>query len=179
MAEKPKHKPEHLLMEALDFTDEDLAANREGYLTKRQLLRLSQRQNSWTMGVVLAAIGSVFLCAFAIMDGIRIGDTVSSRVGIIGLIAILAGGFVLYTWTKGARFAVDLRQGELEAVEGRVALDVISQGSSGNAYTVQIEDRTFAINKPIFLAFKNGDPYRIYYAPHSRTILSAEWLREA
>jgi hypothetical protein len=36
----------------------------------------------------------------------------------------------------------------------------------------------FAINKPIFLAFKNGDPYRIYYAPHSKTLLSAEWLRD-
>ena len=33
-----------------------------------------------------------------------------------------------------------------------------------------------SINKDVFLAFKNGDPYAIYYAPYSKTLLSAEWL---
>jgi hypothetical protein len=30
----------------------------------------------------------------------------------------------------------------------------------------------------VFLSFKNGDPYRIYYAPATKLILSAEWLRD-
>ena len=92
--------------------------------------------------------------------------------------SIVTGVVVIGTWLKGAKFTADIRKGEVDVAEGRVILDVIGQGNSGNAYSARIENVTFAINKPIFLAFKNGDPYRIYYAPHSKTILSPEWLRE-
>ena len=35
---------------------------------------------------------------------------------------------------------------------------------------------TIRTTKAVFLAFKNNDPYRIYYTVGSKTILSAEWL---
>ncbi len=176
--EKPKHKPEHLLMGAIGFTEEELEANREGYMSKRQRSRLNAKHSSWGIRTILAVGITLFLCASAIIDGNRIGDTVESRVAIIGFICIVGGTAIIYTRLKGANFTADLRKGDIHIIEGRVVLDVSNQGNRGDFYTVRVEDTTFATNKPIFLAFKNGDPYRIYYAPHSKTILSAEWLRD-
>jgi hypothetical protein len=176
--EKPKSKPEHMLMQAIGFTEEDLEANREGYMSKRQRSRLYAKRSSWGIRTILAVGITLFLCVSAIIDGNRIGDTVSSRLAIIGLICIVGGSAVVYTRLKGANFTADLWKGEIHIIEGRVVLDVSNQGNRGDFYTVRIDDTTFAINKPIFLAFKNDDPYRIYYAPRSKTILSAEWLRD-
>jgi hypothetical protein len=49
MEEKAKSKPEHLLMEAIGFTEEDLEANREGYMSKRQRARLDKDRNVWIL----------------------------------------------------------------------------------------------------------------------------------
>jgi hypothetical protein len=71
----------------------------------------------------------------------------------------------------------DLRVGEAQSLEGRIQLDTVSV-SSAQQFTVTVEGHKFVVNKPVFLAFKNGDPYVIYYLPRSNTMLSAEWLRE-
>ncbi|MBK8029121.1 MAG: hypothetical protein IPK17_06325 [Chloroflexi bacterium] len=52
-----------------------------------------------------------------------------------------------------------------------------AEDGSGN-YFVWLDGRKFKVQHDGFLAFKNGDPYRLYYTPHSHTILSAEWLRD-
>jgi hypothetical protein len=176
--DKPKHKPEHMLMQAIGFSEEDLEANREGHITKRQRVRLNAKRTSWGLRSALAVGIMLFLCASAIIDGNRIGDTVESRVAIIALICIIGGTAIIYTRLRGGYFNSDLRKGDVHIIEDRVVLDVSSQGNRGDSYSVRIDETTFAVNKPIFLAFKNGDPYRIYYAPHSKTILSAEWLRD-
>jgi len=178
MTEKQKSKPEHMLMEAIGFTEEDLAANREGYFTKRQRTRLSAKQSSWIILAFLIAVVGLFLAMFAVVDGVRTDATTARTVGLIFADLVVVAGLLSYIWLNWRRYNTDLRDTELRTVEGRVLLDVSHQGNSGNYYTVHVEDINFSINKPIFLAFKNGDPYHIYYAPHSKTILSAEWLRE-
>ena len=45
-------------------------------------------------------------------------------------------------------------------------------------YFLRVENMRFTIKQNAFLTFKNGDPYRLYYAPYSQQILSVEWLRD-
>lgn len=64
----------------------------------------------------------------------------------------------------------------MASVKGRVSLNIY-EGKNGG-YSVAIDDIAFHVSSSVFLAFKNNDPYRIYYAPSSKVILSAEALRD-
>jgi hypothetical protein len=68
---------------------------------------------------------------------------------------------------------------DVDAVEGLVNLRIKHHylRPPRSQYVIELEKLRFDTAHRIFLAFKNGDPYRIYYAPGSNTILSAEWLR--
>jgi hypothetical protein len=63
------------------------------------------------------------------------------------------------------------------SIEGGIQLDVVNHGKGGIGYKICCQDRCFDVSKDVFLAFKNQEPYLIYYVPYSNTILSAEWLR--
>lgn len=176
--EKPKYKPEHVLMEAIGFTEEDLEANRQGYLTKKQCVHLNKERSKWlTYSLVAAGVGFYFIVRI-LLDDIPFYVTVPNKVPIIGIILVFAGTTATHFFWKSRRFGTDLRNGETNFTEGRVQLDVDNAGRRDMYYTLAIQDIVFRVKKRAFLAFKNGDPYCIYYAPHSKTILSAEWLRE-
>ena len=51
------------------------------------------------------------------------------------------------------------------------------RGGITRAISSALAASTFVVSKQVFLAFKNGDPYRVYYAPNSKRIVAAEWLR--
>jgi hypothetical protein len=66
----------------------------------------------------------------------------------------------------------------VESIEGIVELDIRqSFRTNQQQFVVTIGSMEFKVGTDVFLAFKNREPYRIYYAPGSNTILSAEWLR--
>jgi hypothetical protein len=87
---------------------------------------------------------------------------------IIASISTIA--IVVMLLLKGDKARSDLDD-KISAVEGFVTLDII-----GETYAIYIDGSKFDVYKEAFLAFKNGDPYRIYLAPNSNKILSAEWL---
>jgi hypothetical protein len=82
-----------------------------------------------------------------------------------------------FSWFKWKQYFDDLRAPEIGGLQGRVNLDMSVNGKS-STLRLTIQDTKFDVKKDVFLAFKNSDPYAIYYAPHSKTILSAEWLRQ-
>ncbi len=63
------------------------------------------------------------------------------------------------------------------SVQGHVDLD-IRGGRNSVVYRLIISGEYFQVDKAVFLAFKNDEPYAVYFAPHSHKLLSAEWLRE-
>ena len=80
-----------------------------------------------------------------------------------------------FAFSKSRWLIEDLRENRILAAEGRVDLSI--QGDYD--YFLLVEKQRFRLRKKdTFLTFKNGDPYRIYYTPRSRQILSVEWLRE-
>jgi len=166
-------------MVALNFTEEDLAAKREGYLTKKQRSELNGVRQSWKIFFALAIAAIPFGTGWAIVDGIRIHDSVASRLGIVGLIWTVSLGIAIYVEFKKNKPDLDLHKGDVVVVEGpaQVGRRIFAQRGSP-PYYVTVQGVTWPIRGMVFSAFKNGDPYAIYYAPHSKTILSAEWLRE-
>ncbi|GAB4308759.1 MAG: hypothetical protein Kow00117_02030 [Phototrophicales bacterium] len=91
-----------------------------------------------------------------------------------------AGVLVLNSLTEMKRNDAMLRS-PMKEITGIVRLDarVVSRGRSGTTtyFYVQIADQKFKVSQRVMLAFKNGDPYSIYYV--DREILSAEWLNES
>ena len=170
---KPKNEAvlsEDELMYAIGFTSIELVANREGILSEyqRKKFRVERRNNVVTTIFSLLIAIAIFLFGQA---------RVSSIYGIFLWIPIVFCGIgALLAVMRVDEFHQDVTQNHVDAAQGRVSLD-ITQNRYKTAYTIQLQDRIWDVDKRIFLAFKNGDPYAIYYAPHSKKILSAEWLR--
>ncbi len=167
--DKDKVKPGASLMDALNFDETDLDYNRQGEFSPAQQQRLFQRQQlTLTYSIILSG---VLLFAILLIP--------TARQAIIFLFAGMgvAGYFLFTNGSEWVSLSRDLKQGKVKQVEGRIRLDVEGQGKNGVAYSVRIDQEYWKINKDTFLAFKNEDPYIIYFASHSRKILSAEWLR--
>jgi hypothetical protein len=186
MIGKAKHKPDELLMDSIGFDEDDLAANRAGKLGHNQAARLKRLQQSARIsGGAARGIGLFF-----VLGGL--GLTASGFLGSIGLVIVglmflaLGAQFFLRNgmWTLRAARAqlLDSQMNAVERIEGRVSLDVQTRsgfmGSSSSEYTVRLEGREWSVTREVFLAFKNGDPYALYYGPRSNVLLAAEWLRE-
>ena len=186
MTDKRKLKPDELLMDSIGFDEDDLAANRAGKLGPNQAARLKRlQQNARISGVAANGVGTLLMLGGLIL-------TIIGFLGAIGLVIVglmfLAVGMQLFMrnglWTLRAARAqlLDSQMNAVERIEGRVSLDVQARngfmGSSSSEYTVRLEGRDWSVTREVFLAFKNGDPYALYYGPRSGVVLAAEWLRE-
>ncbi|MBZ0293784.1 MAG: hypothetical protein K8L99_14550 [Anaerolineae bacterium] len=163
------------LMNALDFTPQELEANKEGYLTKRQRHRLSDERSFWRFFDRLIKAASPILIILAALDGIRIGDTISSRAVIISLMCIITFTLLLYIGTRWRKLDKDLSKGDVTAVEGIVKLTRFRK-RNGMAYRIYIHQEYFDVPGHIYIAFEQGKSYALYFTPHSRTLISAEQL---
>jgi hypothetical protein len=161
--EKMKHseKYEDILMAAVGFTDKDLAANQRSEFSETQIERLTEIYNE---NLVWLSVATVLII---------VGLGLARWFHIVVLPLAVLGGLVFFGCFPPWRVASqDLRNSRVEAVEGYATLDVRE-----TQFVVKIEEMEFQVNKETFLAFKNGEPYRVFYAPNSKRILSAEWLR--
>lgn len=162
-------KHEEVLMAALAFSEEDLAANQGGDLSPDQVVVFKQQRNLQTLIAGFYALVVAFLTFMMLAAPRSIGPMLF--LGLLFSLLVFWIGRVA-PWQLNR----DLRDG-VQSAEGRIELDLRS-AENGTTYFVKLDDRKFKVKKPAFLAFKNGDPYRIYYAPNTKTILSAEWLRD-
>ncbi|HEX2908350.1 MAG TPA: hypothetical protein VHO69_15870 [Phototrophicaceae bacterium] len=177
--EKPKHKAKGFaletdLMAALNFTDEDLEANRDGRLSQRQRQRFAKMQANITTEIYLAGfvglIGIPILVYWYHLHSVSWLEAVPPAL-ISSFVCLM---LVLSWWERRIMLAADLREESVETLQGLVKLEHL--GKSGGHFNLQ--NQNFPLSSKALLAFKNGDPYCIYYAPNTRTLLSAEWLRE-
>ncbi len=163
------------LMTALNFTEADLDANRDGQLSEEQYVSLQSKRTYWRYGVIGITGFAVILSA----AGIRMLPGYDyAPANIVMLFCLLFGGIqfltAFYYWMRYRAVTSDLRDQTVAAAQGIAMLESLGFGKM----TVRVGDRTFMMKDKAGLAFKNGDPYCLYYAPHSKILLSAEWLRE-
>jgi hypothetical protein len=223
------------LSDAIGFTEDDLAANRDGYMSKPQRNQLSHERAQKRLIRIGIGVVAVSVLIFLFLDGLHFHDTffsTRSAVGIATGILASAALIVLSVWVGALNG--DLYKGHVASVEGYVSLEIVLTDKNKNHplqnlqhkdYLLHIQTFTFKIPKNVYDAFspdciyrvsytsgierllagvKNAyqawathyvhrnlpslsrsvdkvgtisPVYRIYYAPHSKTLLSAECLK--
>ncbi|MBE2267011.1 MAG: hypothetical protein IAE80_02180 [Anaerolinea sp.] len=161
-------KHEDLLKAVLKFDEDDLAANHTGAYSPYQIAWLKRhRTNHMTTAAIMSAIVTGIVL-------IPIAISVSAYpllifAALFTVLAFFAGGMRAYQVTRALRKGISM-------VEGRIDLDAsVAQTSQ---FYVRVEGVRFTVKKEVFFAFKNGDPYRVYYAPYLKQMLAVEWLRD-
>lgn len=167
--EKPK-KYEERLMDIFAFDEDDLDANEAGQLSPAQGAQLQRARNTALSTFALMWLLCGVLAAIVVVLGLRAPGLLPA---VMAALLLTAG--VSFAFSISRKLSADLRDRRVLAAEGRITLSML--GASD--YFLGVEQMKFRLNKQeTFLAFKNGDPYRIYYAPRSQRILAVKWLRE-
>ena len=161
------------LMETIGFDEEELTANRDGYMTKRQCSILNNDQNWWHGINLLTIVITPLAIGLTFWDGIRVSDTISSRIGITVFILVIGIICYIYTHWKWKQVNTDLGKGNVISAEGTPKLKSFRE-RNGMKYTINIENSRFFVSKSVFEAFQLKTKYRVYYAPVSKRIISAE-----
>jgi len=160
-------------MQALDFDADDLAANRTGVLTEaqRKRLRAARGRVARIRGGSVLVIG-LFATTFLFI-GQQNADVVLRLLGITASIfnALLVG-LLARSWL---RLSADLEAPEVNILSGTLTHTIRVMGRAAT-YVVTLDGEEVVVSKDAFLAFADKAPYRLYRAPHSLIILSAEAL---
>lgn len=159
------------LMRELDFTPDDLAANRAGRLSDTQAYRLRlkrARSVAIGVGVLLALALAATLCLFG---GLR-GSGILSLVG-VGLTIVSAG--IMGTFARyWLRLSADIRENTVSAFSGPVERIVKPVNQRILTYLLRVGGAEFAVDKQTFKAFTHQATYTVYRAKYSGLLLSAE-----
>jgi hypothetical protein len=176
--EHPLENLQAPLMTSLGFDEEDLLANRDRVLSDRQCGNLINQQ---AVRIVLALlVSSLYLGLTAILLGRGAGGTnlLDRLLGII----LTWGMLVLLISSAGSRWMPlkeGIEEGLVENVEGYLAKKIIRLGRNRYDYRLLIGGQDFGVGWTVFRTFQHKGRYRVYYLPHSETILSAEFLPDS
>lgn len=161
------------LLSALNATDDDLTANRDGRLSERQRARLRRdRRRAALIGAgVLAAL--ILLATALLFVGQRNGTAVLSYAGITATVVGAIYGSVVAR--NAFRLTSDIDAGAVAALTGTVRHTVRVAGRSAT-YVFSVDGHELVVPKPVFLAVKNGGRYRFYRTPNAHVLVSGEAL---
>jgi membrane-bound ClpP family serine protease len=170
------------LQEALNFTDEDLVANRAGKLGPTQQGRMTTTKGR--SQVTNLIFGAVFLVIIVVigfsvlpqyLSSSAAGQYVPIVVGVLILVVLIIGFTILRSRRKLNRLdgAVLVTQG---AADTRAGVAPVSGGAMLPVYRLSIGSVTFALSSPEPMrAFVSGQQYKAYYVQGTLPILvSAE-----
>lgn len=160
------------LMQHLQFTADDLAANRAGQLSERQhaYLLLDRRKNT-LLGTLLVAL-FVLATAVLLFAGIRAGNVILQVLGVVLMFCNM--GVTYFFGVNWVRLTYDMKTGRADVIEG-VAQHVVRQLGRAKAGSVRIGDIVeVPTDAEAFKAFEPGATYRLYRTTHTRRLLSIE-----
>jgi hypothetical protein len=159
------------LADVLNFSAEDLAANRAGSLSDAQKARLARgwRRTFW---IILALVVGFGLTATILLFlGQRNASPILSVIGIA--ITMLNAVIVGLGAQNYLRTSSDLRGGRVAAVSGVVTHTIRVSGRIAT-YILKVDGQEIVVSKPVFFAIEDAKPYRLYRTPASRTLFAAE-----
>ncbi len=176
IAAKKYVSPAHSLSAALGFTEAELKQNRDGFLSglQRSVL-LSTSQRHWITMIVISI--ALALPAWSALQTLRL-DVLSSNLLLLFICISLEIVAYALLIMPDSSLRQDAKAMRAASVQGRVHLDVVHYFGSGVSFSMSINGMYFGITQVTFMAFKNDEPYAVYFAPRSHRLLSAEWLRE-
>jgi hypothetical protein len=190
-----------ILMPALEFTPDDLAANQHGALTPGQQARLREMsRKSSTYGILggmfmvlmLAGIGAYVLfwspTGAALKQGMASDPTMRMVLPLVfgGVLLLVFGslGLALYRARAVGQGRLSVAQGpiDLKAQSLNVETRLVARafGAQTRICTARIGGVTFYVTEKVLAGFKHGAAYRVYYVKNkpAHVILSAEALTD-
>ena len=155
------------------FNAEDLAANRRGYFSEKQITRLSadaqrERKSAWGSAAILIAIA---IAGMAI--GIIIGSISPTQIGKIAMYSCMGALWPLAWAGKAVQIILSanaLKAPRLSFVRGPV--QVLHHGDG--EYTLQVDGIDFDVDGNPSGAFADDEEYTLYFVDQTREILSIE-----
>ena len=173
----------HRLMAAVNFTSEDLARNRMGQVSDRQVRSLTRR--AWAAAAFPALLGLAFgtgMLAVGLTGNEPPRSIVFSGAGIMITILMLflfsVAGWLLWTnlaEVKTLRTVGADGQRKVKSVEGQGRRSYI--GGRITSWYCHVGDKSFSISGPAYRVFIDGEFYRAYYTAWKEHLLSIELVR--
>lgn len=159
------------LMGAMDFTQDDLDANRQGSLSSSQAenLKHTRQRNALIATAIFFVL--VIVATSLLFFGQQNQSTILSVVG--GLITVVNAVMVGMVGRSYLRTSADLRDGSVEVLQGQLER-IVRPGRQQDNYVLQIDGERFFVTKEIFIHFRHEAAYRIYRTRWSKVLLSAE-----
>ena len=159
------------LADVLNFSAEDLAANRAGGLSDSQRARLTRgwRRTLWIIVGLVAGFG--LLATILLFLGQRNESPILSVIGIT--ITVVNAALVGLGAQSYLRTTSDLRSGRVAIIGGVVSHTIRVTGRVAT-YILKVDGQEIVVPKVVFFAFEDAKAYRLYRAPASRTLLAAE-----
>jgi hypothetical protein len=149
------------LREAFNFTDDDLAVNRQGWLTNQQLLHLIKR-SAYRL-IMASVIVTVILTVQYRLTGI-----------LFSMAYYLLLFFVFLPWRAYIQRRVKVVTGSLTK-----GIQPGDDAREGNFYYLFVEGLRFSVEDTVFEYFIEGRPYQIFYTPVGKLVVAAELVDEA
>ena len=159
------------LTEALNFSEEDLQANRAGRLSEAQKYRLTRgwRRTLWiVIGLVIVlTLGATTLIFVAQNNDLPV-------LNVIGvLMTIINAGIVGLGAQSYLRTSSYLKGGKVATISGVVSHTIRVSGRVAT-YILKVDNQNVVVSRLVFFAVEDGKAYHLYRAPSSKTLLSAE-----
>lgn len=166
------------LMQALQFTGDDLAANRRGVVGPFQAVRLRRTLRRVLSFAILVLFFGILGAAAALYAAQVNSDSVLRLIGIaLTVFNAAVVGFIAQWWM---RTRADLHAPVL-ADSGVVHRTVRARPNGqllGFVLRLDGQPLELRVNRQVFNAFNDGAAYRLYRAAGSRVLLSAEAIDE-
>jgi hypothetical protein len=150
------------LQTALDFTSDDLEANRDGRLSTAQIRRF--RGMAITPGLVLLTgiVSALYGAALIYRE----------NVGLLAVSLLFFGGiFGGAAYSRLLSVVRVLREPDITPLTGKLRKD---QDDDSGAYQLHLDDETVIVPEAVYQALHAGRVYTLYYLPEVDRVLSAE-----
>ena len=166
------------LMQAFDFTADDLAYNKAGKLSPRQAAKYNKtmKQGNALLFIVMVgfAIGAFFTLRPFILQGLSMADNVARFIG--GIVLVVIGLWILYSLFQKDSPVVTSAQGKAQFVS-RETYDTDADGNTNSStlYYVVLGDEEFSVGRDKYQLFEQGHFYAIYKEAYMG-VISVEYI---
>lgn len=162
------------LMTQLNFTADDLAANRAGHLSPRQLQRLQRmRQRTALLGGGLVVV-LIFVATGFLFLGQQGNSGILTLIGVgITMSNIVLMGIMLRNWL---RLGEDLRKAQALTISGKAQRIIRATGRRVTNYVLRVGEVPIPMSRDALKVFEHEAEYCVYRTPYARVLLSAERL---
>jgi hypothetical protein len=163
-----------LLRHTFGFTAHDLDFNRNGQLSPGQNSTPAPNPfASWlAWGGMLFTGGMTLLLLWALVGAGRGGGISEGAVGLCMGLLLFGIPFVMIAYSIFSRWSNTTQDEQANLVAVATGLAQLIPADSGA--TLKIGGESFWLSGDKASVFKSLEPYRVYYLPHSRRIVSAE-----